>query len=411
VSDATADDQLRPAQRQIMADLMRVTGLTPAAMAANVNLSASHVRSLANGNKPLTSDTVEALSELLSLARLGLPEEDSRRASIDRIAEALTMELAHATQEKRSVRQSQGNKRDTLLRSQEKEWMSRVARQPGLIDQLPRSEALNPVSLIYGENDEVVIEDLLRIDDLNLSSVIEPASGDSTKRLIDLIGEQARADLRANWHHWLPRDFVVTIREEPNPHARQGIALYVATDVIYPQTWRRPRAKTRFQGMNERGGISAFIDDDGSYRRYEPHDLCTPETRLGGVALAFLVAFERDRPVARSSSYTCFVRKGIRYPGDQWWSEATGMPLANSQPLTRARIAFETQRPTGPGCDIYVCDFDGRNMVNATRNVDEHSSGILTGSTRQEAFRWTSVRSFECADNATGVWRRRMVNL
>ena len=112
----------------------------------------------------------------------------------------------------------------------------------------------------------------------------------------------------------------------------------------------------------------------------------------------------------RAQTISLSRRKGIRYPNDQW-SPTTGRPLANQSRLIDARIAFQTRRPHGPGVDIYVCNFEDTDMINATRNADVHASAIVAGTTGQEMFRWVDENTFECADNATGVWKGRVVSV
>jgi succinate dehydrogenase flavin-adding protein (antitoxin of CptAB toxin-antitoxin module) len=77
------------------------------------------------------------------------------------------------------------------------------------------------------------------------------------------------------------------------------------------------------------------------------------------------------------------LKKGIRYPGDKWWSKTTNKPITSSQRsdgnIAHARFMFQSREPRGGATDIFVADFDGERMFNVTEdNVDAYD-GFIDG--------------------------------
>lgn len=127
----------------------------------------------------------------------------------------------------------------------------------------------------------------------------------------------------------------------------------------------------------------------------------------GGVGILVAVEFVRQEPVGRSA-YVLAVRKGIRYPDDVWSSIETGKPITSTHEadISMARFIFQSRQPNGSSTDLFVADFDGKNLCNLTYKDEIAYDGLFDDAGNEVAF-WLDEQTIQYCSMRDG--NRRIV--
>jgi hypothetical protein len=366
-------------------------------------LSKGHMSQLKRGNRPLHEPTKRKLRDALDTwlnQATDLALRETFALLIDEL-EALPAVDHRSLPKPQAVRQFHAHVQESsnAIPVEDSAAIMRLATSVYDLDDLPIENSLQILRAGYGDG----VHEIVRPVHAPLSAATRLAASfrHDDQYLVprDLFESVGLEEVLEDRQCWVPRNADLEI-EAGTAESDSVVALLIATNHVYPQSASRTVSSFSLPALFGRGGIADFVHADGSYQTDEPLIVGNEQTRLGSLAVAALICLEGHRPIVRSNYYA-FVRKGIRYPDDVWWDASTGAVLANGANIAESRIAFETRRPNGSGRDIFVCDFDGDRMVDAT-SKEEIVSSTLIDALGHNAFRWTSAHEFECAEMVRG---------
>ena len=226
------------------------------------------------------------------------------------------------------------------------------------IDRLMVDEAWTFDTIRYGEGTQIVVVPGHRLWWQPADTRLLDAEG-NLKPLTDYFptGEHALNAIAEAHDVYFPRRVLISgLKRE-----RETVRIFACTNHAYENGLDARVGETfeadAFLGL---GGIAAFLDRDGNFLPRDPIYMGLP---LSCVVVLLAVAYENRRPICRTP-YCLTIRKGIRYPDDEWINPATGRPVFSSSDPVTARFLFQSREPNGDSTDMFAANFNGSVSVN-----------------------------------------------
>lgn len=181
-----------------------------------------------------------------------------------------------------------------------------------------------------------------------------------------LFSPEERAAVCCDGAIHVPQKIVVCGRKTDSRH---WVSVVRVADIRYVEGEAESGEDVNFEldCLNDRGGLAAFLDAKGAYQTWNPY-ICGDATNgVGSVGILVLIEWDGETPLYRSR-YLVIVRKGIRYPDDVWWSTKTQSALLSptAGPIEKRRFIFQSREAQGGSTDVFIADFDGRNLCNVS---------------------------------------------
>ena len=127
--------------------------------------------------------------------------------------------------------------------------------------------------------------------------------------------------LLANPKVYFPRNITI---HGTSIHNDTYVAIYICTDMFYLQKIAQPSVDRMFcmPCIFGREGVSEFVDEANNYLTYSPFVVGNENNKIGSIGVVTAVECRGQQPLWRSR-YVVMLRRGIRYPDDEWWLEKT----------------------------------------------------------------------------------------